>query len=194
MNFFDFCSLYLQASIKTEGMKDSNPGITIVPYSPVYHEGCMAAFISNVPKFFTLEEIEQYKDWLNYLETLPEVPGKLPPSIYYVVLLGTEVIGCGGFGYDETTHQATLAWGLVHNSYHKQYIGSKLLAFRLDKIAALNPAAEILLDTTQHAYPFFERHGFVIQKFTPDSYAIGMHRYDMKWTGKTHTPDPGIVF
>ena len=153
---------------------------TIVPYSNAYREGCMAAFHSNVPAFFTVEEINQFNTWLDYLETgIIDNPDS--ESHYFVVLHNTMVIGCGGFGYDNNTNKAVLAWGLVHNDYHKKNIGRKLLEFRLEKIATLYPGASLWLDTTQHSYPFFEKFGFEIQQYTEDGYAKGMHRYDMKW-------------
>ncbi|NML20000.1 GNAT family N-acetyltransferase [Pseudoflavitalea sp. G-6-1-2] len=154
--------------------------ITIVPYSKAYREGCMAAFLSNVPKFFATEEIAQFGTWLDHMEGATiEYPDS--ESLYFVVLHNQEVIGCGGFGYSEATKKAVLAWGLVHSEYHKKNIGRKLLEFRLERIASLYPGATLWLDTTQHSYPFFEKFGFTIQQFTEDGYAKGMHRYDMIW-------------
>ena len=158
--------------------------ISIIPYSPEYRQGCIDAFISNIPKYFTEHEVNQYKEWLDYLEGIsPDLyPGE--ENRYFVVLMNQQVIGCGGFGYNPATHKAILAWGLVHNDHHKQSVGSALLNHRLNQIGELFPEATILLDTTQHAYPFFERHGFVVEKITNDAYAPGMHRYDMKWQKK----------
>lgn len=155
--------------------------ISIIPYSPEYREGCMAAFVSNTPKYFTHQEIDQFREWLDYIEgiSIDLYPGE--ENRYFVVLQGQQVIGCGGFGYNPSTKKATLAWGLVHNDHHKQYVGSALLTHRLNRIGALFPQATVLLDTTQHAYAFFERHGFEVEKITNDAYAPGMHRYDMKW-------------
>lgn len=159
-------------------------GISIVPYSSAYRQGCIAAFESNTPKFFTLEEVNQYADWLQFVEGLPDTEQGEEKTHYFVVQYNDLVIGCGGFGYTASTHQAILAWGLVHHQYHHQQIGSALLNFRLNLIAALYPLANLRLDTNQHSYTFFERHGFVVEEFTKDYYAPGMHRYDMKWQKK----------
>ena len=81
----------------------------------------------------------------------------------------------------------TTSWDITILPYAPAYrkgAGSDLLHHRLNKIAELDPTAVLWLDTTQHSYPFFERHGFVIEKITKDSYAPGMDRYDMKWQKK----------
>lgn len=157
--------------------------ISILPYSPAYRQGCIEAFTSNIPKFFTLAEIDQFNEWLDHIE------GKIDlyegeDNHYFVVLHQQRVIGCGGFGYTPPKDQATLAWGLVHHQYHNQHIGSALLHYRLQKIGELYPTSVVWLDTTQFSFTFFERHGFVIEKITKDSYAPGMDRYDMKWLKK----------
>jgi N-acetylglutamate synthase-like GNAT family acetyltransferase len=164
-------------------MTQTTPEISILPYTALHRQGCMNAFLSNTPKFFTREEVDQFTEWLDYLEGAIQLyEGE--DNHYFVVLHNDKVIGCGGFGYSPAKDQATLAWGLVHSDYHKQHVGSALLSFRLKKIADLYPTATVLLDTTQFSYPFFERHGFVIEKITKDSYAPGMDRYDMKWQKK----------
>ena len=41
-------------------------------------------------------------------------------------------------------------------------------------------AKEVLLDTSQHTFGFFEKLGFVTTKITKDGYTLGLNRYDMK--------------
>lgn len=164
-------------------MANNISDISIQLYTALHRQGCKDAFASNVPQFFTPDEVNQFDEWLDYLEgKLDLYPGD--SNQYYVILHHQMVIACGGFGYSPSTNQAILAWGLVHNNYHRKGIGSTLLSYRLNKIGKLYPSAVLILDTTQHSYPFFERHGFVIEKITKDSYAPGMDRYDMKWQKK----------
>jgi len=155
--------------------------ISIIPYNDSFREGCMAAFLSNVPKFFTQDEIRQFNEWLDYLENMEAENPSPRISYYYVMLQEGKVIGCGGFGYNTDPDRAVLAWGLVHQAYHKKQIGRLLLEFRLKKLAEVFPSSPLWLDTTQHSYPFFQKFGFVIRKFTENGYAPGMHRYDMEW-------------
>jgi ribosomal protein S18 acetylase RimI-like enzyme len=96
-----------------------------------------------------------------------------------VLVLGNEIIGCGGFGDKDNLGIISFAWGLIHNHFHKQGFGKILLKYRLEKINELYPFKTVLLDTTQHSFAFFEKNGFVITKITNDYYTKGMHRYDM---------------
>ncbi|SFN22849.1 Acetyltransferase (GNAT) domain-containing protein [Chitinophaga sp. YR627] len=133
----------------------------------------MEAFVSNVPDYFTSAEIVQFEDWLDKMSE------ERMYWHYYVVLSEDSLIGCGGFVYEEKLSRVTFAWGLVHRNFHKQGMGKLLLQYRLDRIRTLYPGADIILDTTQFSYTFFEQYGFVTVKYTEDGYTTGMHRYDM---------------
>jgi ribosomal-protein-alanine N-acetyltransferase len=146
-------------------------------YTPADKAECLAAFMSNVPLYFTREEIGQFE---GFLDKFQKPDGKLENGThYFVVALGDQVVGCGGFGYKENTDILFMAWGLVHNDYHKIGLGKALLLHRVDMIKRNFPGSAIGLDTTQHSYPFFEKMGFRVTKITEDFYEPGMHRYDM---------------
>ena len=134
----------------------------------------MEAFRSNVPKFFTNEEICMYE---NFLERI----GKeyLPKGAYYVLEYDGKIVGAGGYGPQRVGDKLTLIWGLVHNAYHKKGLGKALLAHRVAAFQKEHPQDTLWLDTTQYSYPFFEKYGFVVTEFTEDYYEKGMHRYDM---------------
>jgi len=36
------------------------------------------------------------------------------------------------------------------------------------------------MDTTQHSFPFYEKHGFKLLKITPNYYTENLHRYDLE--------------
>jgi N-acetylglutamate synthase-like GNAT family acetyltransferase len=158
----------------------SNSNSTIRKYEATDHEACMEAFKTNVPLYFTIGEIGDFECFLNRLED----PGQENNPPYYVLELDGKVIGCGGFGDKDGTGAITFVWGLVHNDYHKQGFGEQLLVFRLAEIKLQFPEKQIILDTTQHSFSFFEKYGFETVKFTPDFYAEGMHRYDMVYNPK----------
>ena len=154
--------------------------LTIRSYLSSDKEKCLDAFQSNVPQFFTTTEIGEFSEWLDSLNEFVTVENRTDESYYYVAELNGKIVGGGGFGYDNSASEATLAWGFVAESHHRQGIGGKLLEFRLRQIKKLFPSAAVLLDTTQHSYRFFQKAGFAITKITKDSYSVGMDRYDMK--------------
>jgi N-acetylglutamate synthase-like GNAT family acetyltransferase len=146
---------------------------TIRPYLPTDHSSCMTAFLSNVPDFFTQEEIADFERFLVSLEN-----GSGTAS-FYVIEHDQQVIGCGGFGDRNGDGIYSLAWGFVHKELHKKGFGEMLLTYRIEQIRLLNPKFPIWLDTTQYAAGFFKKYGFSTVSIINDYYAIGMHRHDM---------------
>lgn len=141
-------------------------------------DSCMEIFKTNVPKYFTLEEVDEFERFLAKLNA-PQTTDNPP---YYVMELENTLIGCGGFGEKngiDGTASITFVWGMIHRDYHKQRFGEQLLQFRLAEIPVHFPNKPIILDTTQFSYTFFEKYGFRTVKLTENGYGEGMHRYDM---------------
>lgn len=141
-------------------------------------ESCMNAFKSNVPLYFTEEEITDFENFLDRLEKGSD-DGNPGNTYFFVVVLNEKVIGCGGFGDRYNDNIISLAWGLIHKDFHKRGFGKKLLLHRLEQIKKIYPASRVVMDTTQFSFSFFEKYGFVTTKITRDYYTNGMHRYDM---------------
>ncbi len=142
----------------------------------------MEIFKTNVPKYFTLEEVNEFDSFLTKLGD----PEALDNPIYYVMELENKLIGCGGFGEKEGidgTACITFVWGMVDRASHKKGFGEQLLQFRLAEIPLHFPNKQVILDTTQFSYTFFEKYGFKTVKITENSYGEGMHRYDMVLEG-----------
>lgn len=155
------------------------PQPIIRPYTTTDKEACVQAFKSNVPKFFTVSEINDFSSFLDKFQNQEPKLYNYKKIHYYVVVLADKIVGCGGFGEKDDTDVITLCWGLVDSAFHKQGFGEKLLTYRLEQIQKIYPNAPVWIDTTQYSYPFFEKFGFVTTKITNDFYEVGMHRYDM---------------
>jgi N-acetylglutamate synthase-like GNAT family acetyltransferase len=134
---------------------------------------CINAFKSNVPTYFTNEEIQYFEAFLTRIESVNN------KTQFYVINYNNKTIGCGGFGDKDNNGIISLAWGLIHKDFHKMGYGEKLLNYRIEQIKLLKPKFPVIIDTTQYSYGFFEKHGFKVTKITNDYYEIGMHRYDM---------------
>ena len=135
--------------------------------------GCINAFKSNVPAYFTNDEIQEFEAFLTRIESVND------KTTFYVIYYKNQTIGCGGFGDKDNNGIISLAWGLIHKDFHKMGYGEKLLNYRIEQIKLLKPKFPVIIDTTQYAYGFFEKYGFKVTKITNDYYEIGMHRYDM---------------
>ena len=147
--------------------------LTLRPYRPDDRAACLTLFDSNTPRFFDPSERTDFAEFLN-----------TGPDDYFVAIDGSETVGCGGvFVTDEASgpHWGGLCWGMVASARHRAGVGSFLLRQRLAYLAETYPRLDaVLLNTSQHSEGFFARFGFETVEVTPDAYAPGLDRYDMK--------------
>lgn len=139
------------------------------PYMLDDKSACSAVFASNIPKFFAPHEQAEFDTFLNE-----------PECTYFVVEDEDGVIiGCGGYYVNEAQRIGALCWGMVANDHHHLGIGRFLLNERLRAICEEGKAALVVIDTSQHTAPFFEKAGFTTNRIIPDHYAPGLHSYQM---------------
>lgn len=144
----------------------------IRPYQPSDTSACLAAFTSNLPRFFAPYELAEFVD---FLASLPD------PGPYFVVESRQKtILGCGGYSVMDDLATAGLMWGLVHREHHGQGIGRALLLARLFAICQRPNVKMIVLDTTQHSYGFFAAVGFRTTSIQADFYGPGLDRHDMQ--------------
>lgn len=79
---------------------------------------------------------------------------------------------------DYTT--AHLCWGMVRRDRHGTGLGQLLLQSHLERAHADLAGEAVELHTSQHARGFYERVGFRTEGVTPDRYAPGLDRCDMR--------------
>jgi ribosomal-protein-alanine N-acetyltransferase len=178
-HYRDFILLQPESLQMKSTIKEIN--FQIRPYTISDKDECMLAFKSNMPTYFAEHEVPDFESWLDRLDG-QKAGDATYHRHYYVGVLEGKIVGCGGFGYDKNKNEATLAWGLLHADAQKKGFGKALLTYRLQCIKSFYPNCSVLLDTTQKTFEFFEGHGFVVEKVTENSYAPGLHRYDMRLT------------
>jgi predicted GNAT family N-acyltransferase len=130
---------------------------------------CVELMRGNVPRYFTEGELDDFEGWL-----------ATRTSPFLVVEDDAQIVACGGYRVDEAKREAGLTWGMVRRSEHRRGLGSLLLAERLSMIAREPRVRAIVLDTSQHSRPFYERHGFRAVAVTPGGYGPGLDRVDMR--------------
>lgn len=152
--------------------------MNIRPYTPADHLRCMEIFESNIPKYFTVPERDQFEFWLNWRDKGVHAYPDSIAELYYVIEDNGTVVGCGGVGVDPK--HAVMAWGMVDNKHHGKGYGRALLEYRLNIWKEHYSQYPMQLDTSQHTYTFFEQYGFKTTKVTENGYTEGLHRYDME--------------
>jgi N-acetylglutamate synthase-like GNAT family acetyltransferase len=98
---------------------------------------------------------------------------------YYVFETKDGIIGCAGFYLLKDQNIATLAWGMIHSSFHKMGYGSLSLLERKRMIHKINPSFKIALSTSQHTFPFYEKMGFSTTGIIAQGFGPELDRYDM---------------
>ena len=141
----------------------------IQKYCSDYFKNCVSIFKTNTPDFFDYSEQQLFKNYL------------LEKNIQYYVLFNDDnhIVASGGYGYNYKSNNVDLTWGMVDRNYHKNGFGRRLTEFRIQKITTIYPELDILLNTTQNTFKFYEKFGFKITKITKDYYGLGLDRYDM---------------
>tara|TARA_B100002052_G_scaffold298739_1_gene333269 strand:- start:4124 stop:4576 length:453 start_codon:yes stop_codon:yes gene_type:complete len=141
----------------------------IEKYHSSYFEDCISVFKTNTPTFFDYSEEKLFSSYL------------LKKDIKYYVLLNemSQIVGSGGYAYNDKIKTVDLTWGMVDKRYHKNGFGYRLTEYRLQKITNKHPKSDVLLNTSQHTFKFYEKFGFQVTKITEDGYRKGLHKYDM---------------
>ena len=141
----------------------------IITYNPSFKMACIAAFESNLPKFFATDELRLFE---NYLE-------RVAHSSYFLVIENEKLLACGGIYFDKRSDIGALAWGMVHATYHRQGIGRSLFNYRIAQLQEKYPNKVCQIETSQHSATFYQKMGFVVKEIVPNGFAVGIDKYMM---------------
>jgi len=122
----------------------------------------------NTPQYFAPEE-EQ--DLLHYLDHEIER--------YFVLEMNGALAGCGGINFSEDRTHGKISWDILHPQYQGLGLGSRLVRHRLEHLKTYQGLQTITVRTSQLAYKFYEKQGFVLTQVIEDYWAKGFHLYDM---------------
>ena len=138
-------------------------------YSNNFLPDCLKLFTSNVPIFFHTSEQVLFQNYLSR------------DSINYYLLFNTnnQIVAAGGYELEEKPNTISLTWGMVGACYHEKGYGKYLIEFRLNTINSNFPKADIVLNTSQKTFRFYEKFGFKLVSITKDYYGPELDRYDM---------------
>lgn len=150
--------------------KDPATALRFRTYEPGDLKAVRAVFLSNCPPYFEIQEWDDLEAFLkNDLNA---------DCTYEVALLGGIVVGAGGIGLNED-NTVSLCWGMMDARLHKKGFGRVMLQRRLAQAATTFPGSPVVLSTTQHTAPFFEKFGFVTTEFKENFWSEGLHLHKM---------------
>jgi len=122
----------------------------------------------NTPEYFDSSE---EKDLVNYLNKEIED--------YYVVVENSKIVGAGGINYFLSEKTARISWDMIKPNSQGKGIGMQLIKHRIDRIKQNNSIENIIVRTSQHAYRFYEKTGFKLEKIEKDYWAKNFDLYIM---------------
>lgn len=144
--------------------------ITIREYCPADRNAVMNLIRLNIPKYFAVKE---EADLGRYLDEEVE--------LYYVLLFDGTIVGCGGINFADNMTTGRISWDIIHPAYQKKSLGTRLHRHRIEKLKNINGIKNITVRTSQLAYKFYEKQGFVLLEIKKDYWADGLDMYKMEY-------------
>ncbi len=148
-------------------------GVFIREFNQEDKNNVLELFRLNTPTFFSPDEEE---DLIFYLDHEIEK--------YFVVQLHEKLVGCGGINFKENGAIGLLSWDFLHPQYQRMGIGTTLLNHRVNILKSIPTVKKIKVRTSQHAYTFYEKEGFVLEEKIKDYWADGFDLYSMELKSK----------
>jgi [ribosomal protein S18]-alanine N-acetyltransferase len=140
----------------------------IRPYQPNDLPVLLSILRHNTPRYFDPSE---EPDFRRYLEHEREE--------YFVVEVEGQVVGSGGINYFPQEQLARLSWDLIHPDYHGRGLGRQLTRHRLDRLRTQPGLRQVVVRTSQHAWPFYQKQGFELEKIEKDFWVPGFDLYQL---------------
>ena len=72
---------------------------------------------------------------------------------------------------------------VLHPEYQGRSLGTRLLGFRIEKLGSLGGIRRITVRTSQLAFGFYRKQGFVLKEVKKDYWAEGFDLYAMEYGG-----------
>ncbi len=148
----------------------ANDTINIREYVPSDKEAVLKLIRLNIPQYFAPEE---EADLSQYLDNERE--------FYYVLLSGVEIIGCGGINMADNGTRGKISWDIIHPDWQGRSLGSLLLKYRINILMSMG-INRITVRTSQLAYQFYQKRGFILKSIKKDYWAKGLDMYFMEYT------------
>lgn len=142
--------------------------MTIRSYEKTDAAQLISVFCKSVPVAFGENEISEYN---TFLETWT--------GPYFVAEANGKILGACGYYSREDWQEAYICWTLTDPDVKGQGVGRALLLHNLALIDDNSDIGRIVCETSQVAYLFFEKFGFVLQYTKPDYWAPGLDLYHM---------------
>ncbi len=139
----------------------------IRPYKADDYHQIIQLFEFNTPEYFAAEEKDDLEKYLVQFS-----------DHFFVFEEEKQIIGAGGYNIIE--NQGRLSWYFIHPHHRGKGIGKSIAQHSLDCLQKEEGIDHIIVRTSQHAWQFFEKMGFQLEKMEKDFWAPGFDLYQMQ--------------
>lgn len=143
-------------------------GIRIRPYVPADLARISALIHPLIPKYFAADEADDLRQYL-----LQE------RELYFVVERDNAIVASGGINFFPEKGEARISWDMVALDQQGIGIGSALLQYRLSLLESMRQIRRVVVRTSQLAFTFYQKHGFVLKSTEKDYWSEGLDLYLM---------------
>ena len=144
--------------------------MTIRAYHTADRPQLLQLLALNTPAYFAPEEAIDFE---NYLSN--------DVQHYFVAEIDGAIAGSGGYNLFPENGEARISWDIIHPDFQGKGIGKALTLFRIDAIKKSGVDYSIIVRTSQLAFGFYEKLGFVLEKVEKDYWAEGFDLYLMRY-------------
>ena len=141
----------------------------IRPYKNEDRPFLLAILQLNTPDFFAPSEEE---DFIKYLNNSADN--------FFVITQKDEILGCGGYNLSDDKLIGFISWDIFHPKAQGKGLGSELTQFRIAQLRKKSSVKTIVVRTSQLAFKFYEKQGFVLKEIKEDYWAPRFHLYYME--------------
>ncbi|WP_299443722.1 GNAT family N-acetyltransferase [uncultured Aquimarina sp.] len=141
----------------------------IRPYNVSDKKELVEIFKLNTPIYFDPKEVNDFEEYLEHKS-----------ATYLIIEYENKIVGGAGYDFQEKDNTGRITWIFFHPNYTGLGLGKKMVEHCLS-ILKLNLTLEkVLVTTSQLAYKFFERFGFLLKKTEKDYWGPELDLYLME--------------
>lgn len=141
----------------------------IRPYRPKDKADLLALIDLLIPEYFAPDEGADYAEYL-----------KKHREDYFVFVKDKKLIGAGGINYFLSDRLARISWDMVHPKHRGQGIGGQITQHRINLLKANLEIDKVVVRSSQFAYTFYQKQGFVLAKIELDYWSKGYDLYQLE--------------
>ncbi|SEL71789.1 Acetyltransferase (GNAT) domain-containing protein [Aquimarina amphilecti] len=141
----------------------------IRPYKLKDKKELIDVFKQNIPTYFDLKEVKDFQDYLQKYS-----------ASYYTIFYKKKIVGGVGCYLEGKNRIGRITWIFFHPKYTGLGLGKKAIEHSLSILKLSSELEKVVVTTSQLAYKFFEKFGFVLEKIEKDYWGLGLDLYLME--------------